>query len=208
MIIRCSSLGKIMTNSRSKTDPLSKTCKSEIRSLVKQKLYGYNTDISSKYLTKGIQLEDKSIELYNEVFFTNHIKNNVRLSNDWITGECDIKADDLIIDIKTSWSAETFPATEEEINNKDHEWQLRGYMMLYNKPFSELAYCLVETPEELLQYETNLTPHLVEGVDADLRVTVKKFERDLELENQIIERIELCNEYEQEYINKILNKNK
>jgi hypothetical protein len=104
MIIRCSSLGKIMTNSRSKTDLLSKTCKSEIESLVKQKLYGYNTYISSKYLSKGIQLEDKSIELYNEVFFTNHIKNETRLSNDWITGECDINADDLIIDIKTSWS--------------------------------------------------------------------------------------------------------
>jgi len=208
MIIRCSSLGKIMTNSRSKTDPLSKTCKSEIESLVKQKLYGYNTYISSKYVSKGIQLEDKSIELYNEVFFTNHIKNDVRLSNDWITGECDINADDLIIDIKTSWSAETFPATEEEINNKDYEWQLRGYMMLYDKSFSELAYCLVETPDELLQYETNLTPHLVEGIDAELRVTVKKFERDFELENQIIERIELCNEYEKEYTNKIINKNK
>ena len=208
MIIRCSSLGKIMTNSRSKTDPLSKTCKSEIESLVKQKLYGYNTYISSKYLSKGIQLEDKSIELYNEVFFTNHIKNDVRLSNDWITGECDINADDLIIDIKTSWSAETFPATEEEVNNKDYEWQLRGYMMLYDKTFAELAYCLVETPEELLQYETNLTPHLVEGIDAELRVTVKKFERNLDLENQIIERIELCNEYAEKYKNQIINKNK
>ena len=208
MIIRCSSLGKIMTNSRSKTDLLSKTCKSEIESLVKQKLYGYNTYISSKYLTKGIQLEDKSIELYNEVFFTNHVKNETRLSNDWITGECDINADDLIIDIKTSWSAETFPATEEEVNNKDYEWQLRGYMMLYDKHFAELAYCLVETPEELLQYETNLTPHLVEGIDADLRVTVKKFERDLEIENQIVERIESCNEYAKEYTNKIINKNK
>jgi hypothetical protein len=81
-------------------------------------------------------------------------------------------------------------------------------MMLYDKPFAELAYCLVETPEELLQYETNLTPHLVEGIDAELRVTVKKFERDLELENQIIERIELCNEYAEEYTNKIINKNK
>ena len=197
-----------MTNSRSKTDLLSKTCKSEIESLVKQKLYGYNTYISSKYLSKGIQLENKSIQLYNEVFFTNHIKNDTRLSNDWITGECDINADDLIIDIKTSWSAETFPATEEEINNKDYEWQLRGYMMLYDKPFSELAYCLVETPDELLQYETNLTPHLVEGIDAELRVTVKKFERDFELENQIIERIELCNEYAEKYKNQIINKNK
>jgi hypothetical protein len=38
LIIRCSSLGKIMTNSRSKSDPLSKTCKSEIENLVKQEL--------------------------------------------------------------------------------------------------------------------------------------------------------------------------
>lgn len=68
LIIRCSSLGKIMTNSRSKSDPLSKTCKSEIENLVKQELFGYKTFIDNKYVNKGIQVEDESIKLYNEVF--------------------------------------------------------------------------------------------------------------------------------------------
>lgn len=208
LIIRCSSLGKIMTNSRSKSDPLSKTCKSEIENLVKQELFGYKTFIDNKYVKKGIQVEDDSIKLYNEVFFTDYKKNTERLKNDWITGECDINTGKKIIDIKSSWSAETFPATKDDIDASDYEWQLRGYMMLYKVPFAELAYCLVDTPDELLGYEQNLNIHKVSHIDPDYRVTTKMFERDLEIENQIIERIELCNEYAMNYKSKIINKNK
>lgn len=208
IIIRCSSLGKIMTKSRSKTDALSKTCKSEIESLVKQKLFGYKTFISNKYVAKGIEVEDRSIELFNEVFFTNYEKNTERLKNNWITGECDINTGDTIIDIKSSWSTETFPAIEDDIDSKEYEWQLRGYMMLYDKPYAELAYCLVETPEHLLRYEKNLTPHLVEHIDPELRVTKKGFVRDIEKEEEIKIKVQQCQEYADEYLTKIINKNK
>ena len=208
MIIRCSNLGKIMSNSRSKTDILSKTAKAEIRSLVKQEIFEYDTYLENKYLSKGIVCENDSIDLYNMVFFKNYEKNETRLTNDWITGECDILTEDTIIDIKSSWSKETFPATEDEIDNKDYEWQLRGYMWLYDKPFAELAYCFVETPEEFLTYEKNESIHRTAGTPPELRVTVKRFERDKELEEQIKERIEACRDYANDYRNQILNKNK
>ena len=181
---------------------------SEVQNLVKQELFGYSPQLDNKYLNKGIAVENDSIYLYNMVFFQNHEKNETRLTNDWITGECDIETDDMIIDIKSPWSTETFPACPDEIDNKEYEWQLRGYMWLYDKPFAELAYCLVDTPDGLLNYEPNWDIHKVSHIAPELRVTVKRFERDKEKEQEIIDRIELCREYAEEYKNKILNKNK
>ena len=104
-----------------------------------------------------------------------YLKNTERLSNIFITGECDINAEDKIIDIKTSWSLETFPPSPEDINNKDYEWQLRAYMWLYNKPKAELAYCMVSTPDYLLKDWDNLDIHKVDKFDPVLRVTTISF---------------------------------
>jgi len=206
MKIRCSSLGKIMTNPRKKTETLSATCKTYLKELVKEDLFMYRSSIDSKYLTKGIEVEDTSIDLYNEVYGTLYLKNTERLENDFIQGECDINGDDVIIDIKSSWSLETFPAAPEDINNKDYEWQLRGYMWLYNKPKAELAYCMVDTPDHLLKDWDNLDIHKVDRWDAALRVTKISFERDEELERQIADRVIECGKFYNNYRQEILNK--
>jgi hypothetical protein len=206
MKIRSSALGKIMTNPRSKKETLSAGCKTYIKELVKEDLFGYKSTIDSKYLTKGIDLEDTSIDLYNEVHGTLYLKNTERLENEFITGECDINAEDKIIDIKSSWSLETFPASPEDVNNKDYEWQLRGYMMLYNKPKAELAYCMVSTPDYLLKDWDNLDIHKVDKHDPFLRVTCISFERDTEKEELIAQRVKDCREFYNEYRDSILNK--
>jgi hypothetical protein len=206
MKIRSSALGKIMTNPRKKTEVLSATCKTYIKELVKEDLFNYRTTIDSKYLTKGIDMEDTSIDLYNEVHGTLYLKNTERLENEFITGECDINAEDKIIDIKSSWSLETFPASPEDVNNKDYEWQLRGYMMLYNKPKAELAYCMVNTPDYLLKEWDNWDIHKVDKHDPFLRVTTISFERDTEKEELIAQRVKNCREFYNEYKDSILNK--
>lgn len=206
MKIRSSALGKIMTNPRKKSETLSAGCKTYIKELVKEDLFGYKSTIDSKYLTKGIDMEDTSIDLYNEVHGTLYLKNTERLENEFITGECDINAEDKIIDIKSSWSLETFPASPEDVNNKDYEWQLRGYMMLYNKPKAELAYCMVSTPDYLLKEWDNLDIHKVDKHDPFLRVTTISFERDTEKEQLIAQRVKDCREFYNEYKDSILNK--
>ena len=206
MKIRSSALGKIMTNPRKKTEVLSAGCKTYIKELVKEDLFGYKSTIDSKYLTKGIDMEDTSIDLYNEVHGTLYLKNTERLSNEFITGECDINAEDKIIDIKSSWSLETFPASPEDVNNKDYEWQLRGYMMLYNKPKAELAYCMVSTPDYLLKEWDNWDIHKVDKFDPFLRVTTINFERDRDKERDIIDRVIECGKFYIEYRDSILNK--
>lgn len=201
-----SSIGKIMTNARSKSEILSETAKSYIKSVAKQDFFGYNVDLNNKYIIKGQEQEQDSINLLNAVRMTSYVKNDKRLINDIMTGECDILLDDHIIDIKTSWSLETFPALAEDGMNKDYEWQLRAYMYLYDRPTAELIYCMVTTNDDLLSQWDNLSLHRVDHIDPDKRVTVIPFERDQDLESQMIEKLDAASELYVNYVNQLNNK--
>jgi hypothetical protein len=65
-----SQLGKLMTNSRSKSEPLSETTKSEIRKIAKQDFFGYESNIKTKPMIKGTDWEQLGIDLLNDVRFT------------------------------------------------------------------------------------------------------------------------------------------
>ena len=194
-----SSLGKLMTSPRSKSEVLSEGAKTYIKEVAKENFYGYRTDINSKYIFKGRDQEFDSIELLNSVRFTNYQKNTVRMVDEYMTGEADIVTDDLIIDVKTSWSLDTFPALAEDGYESKYEWQLRAYMMLYNKPKAELIYCMVTTSNELLNEWENLDIHRVDHIAPEKRITVLSFDRDEAKEQEMIERLELCTEYYNEY---------
>lgn len=194
-----SSLGKLMTNSRSKSEVLSETAKSYIKQVAKENFYQYRTEINSKYIFKGRDQENESIELLNSVRFTNYEKNTVRMVNEWMTGEADIVTEDTIIDIKTSWSLDTFPVMPEEGYDSGYEWQLRAYMMLYDRPKAELIYCMVTTSNELLNEWENLAIHRVDHIAPEKRITVLTFERDEQKEMEIIERLKVCTEYYNQY---------
>lgn len=191
---RASSLGLIMTDPKGKEELLSVGAKTEIEKMAKQLVYGFDEVVSSKYMDKGIQVEDKSIELYNSVFFTDHKKNTERKSNDWITGECDIFSPGKIIDIKSSWSLATFPATSARGEDKGYEWQGRAYMWLWDVDQFDIAYCLVNTPDDLIGWEDPAI-HYVEHITEQLRVTVVHYERDKTLEDKIRARVEAANDY-------------
>lgn len=165
------------------------------KALAREFVYGYRPEIQAKAVQKGIDCESDSIALYNEVHFTSHIKNTERKSNEWLTGECDIDASDRIIDIKTSWSLETFPAFKEDCHSPLYEWQGRAYMLLWNKDLFELAFCMVSTPPELVGYESEAV-HFVDHIDPQLRVTSITYERDKEKE----ELIKIKGEAAQKYI--------
>lgn len=173
---------------------LSAGAKTEIEKIAKQFVYGYDEVISSKYCDKGLQVEDRSIELYNSVHFTSHVKNTERKANDWITGECDIFTPGKIIDIKSSWSLATFPATSKAGQDKLYEWQGRAYMWLWDVDAFEIAYCLVSTPDDLIGWEDEKL-HMVDHITESLRVTRVQYTRDKALESKIQTRVEAANEY-------------
>lgn len=193
--IRASALGDIMTDAKEKNEPLSKGAKTVLEKMAKEFVYGYKETISGKYMDKGIIVEDQSIELYNSVFFTDYKKNTERRTNAWLTGECDIYVPDTkIIDIKSSWSLPTFPATVDAGRDKGYEWQGRAYMMLWDVDYFEIAYCMVSTPDELIKYEQEEI-HYVDHIDETLRVTVVPYERDLVLEEKIRFKVDAARAY-------------
>jgi hypothetical protein len=192
--IRCSSLSKIMTEPKSKDEVLSVGAKTYIEDLAKEFVYGYVKEVSSKEMEKGLIVEQACIDLLNEVLFTNYVKNAERRENDWLTGECDIFTGRKIHDIKAPWSLATFPATVFAGRDKDYEWQLRGYMMLWNVDESEIDYCMVSTPDELIRYEPE-SIHYVDHIDPMLRVTRVPYKREKSLEDKIKVKVDAARLY-------------
>lgn len=221
MKIRCSSLGKIMTNPRSKGEVLSQTCKSYIQELALEDMYGIKKEFSSRYTDKGNEVEDQSLELCERVLdlgFTT--KNEKFFENDWVKGTPDALGENYVLDVKSSWSASTFPFFEEEVPNKDYYWQMQGYLWLTEKKYAILSYCLINTPEEIVNDEIRRTAwkkfeiepseetirdvmalHNFDSIPENRRVKswlIDRKDSDIEL---IKKRVEECREYYLELIN-------
>ena len=192
---------------RDAPEKLSQGAETYIKSLVNQEVFQFKSRVYTPEMRKGHDVEDDSIELFNEVFGSDYVKNEVKAENDYIQGECDILSDNVIIDIKSSWSLETFPALPSEGINSDYEYQLRGYMMLYNVDSASLAYCMVTTPNDLRKpYESSII-HEVDHIEPRLRISILEFERNKEIEKKIISKVKACRIFYNEYKQLLLNKN-
>jgi hypothetical protein len=196
-----------MTSSRTKGEALSQTAKSYIIQKAKEDFFEYRSELNSKYITKGLAQEQDSINLLNLVRLEDYKKNEERVDNEWLSGCCDIITDTSIIDIKTSWSLDTFPATSYELKDiSDYEWQGRAYMWLYDMPSFELCYVMVSTAPELLGEYENGALHYVEHIAPEKRITSITFERDKEIEIQMAERLILATEFYNEVLTQLKNK--
>jgi hypothetical protein len=207
MKFRASSLGKLMTSSRTKGEALSQTAKSYIIQKAKEDFFEYRSELNNKYITKGLAQEQDSINLLNLVRLEDYKKNEERVENEWLSGCCDIITDTSIIDIKTSWSLDTFPATSYELKDlSDYEWQGRAYMWLYDMPKFELCYVMVTTAPEIMGEYENGALHYVDHIAPEKRITSITFERDKEIEIQMAERLILATEFYNEVLTQLKNK--
>ena len=144
---RCSSLGKIMTDARAKKDILSETCKDELNAIL-LRTKDREKDIMSKYTIKGNLVEENSISLVSSVRGRFLVKNEERFENEYIAGTPDLI--NPVEDIKSSWDLQTYAKA---CVTKDNYWQILGYMWLLGDKQGKLLYCLVNTPEELVEDE-------------------------------------------------------
>ena len=201
-----SSLGKLMTQPKAKSEILSETAKSYIKMKAKEDYFGFSSSITTKPMMKGKDWEEESIALVNQVRGSFYVKNNERFENEYLTGEPDIILDHSIIDIKTSWSMETWPATPAEGINKEYEWQLMAYCWLLNKSQAELIYCMIDTDDTLLSEWDNIFIHKVSHIDPTKRITVLKYDMNMDLIDEMKEKLTAANEYYSQYINQLNNK--
>ena len=213
--IRCSAIGKIMTNPRTKGELLSQTAKTYIEEEVLRAKYGVIKPFYSRYTDKGNAVEEESINLVNEVLDVKFIyKNDEYFENDWVKGTPDVNTEDVLLDVKSSWDATTFPFFDTEIPNKDYFYQLQGYMWLTGKTQSMLCYCLVDTPIEMVEDEIRrahwklhkieedydlreeiLRKHEFSKIPKNRRVKVFYVQKDEAVIEVIKEKVELCREY-------------
>jgi hypothetical protein len=169
--VRCSALGAIMTNPRSKTETLSETTKTYVKEMVLEHKYGIRKEFTSKYTDKGLQCEDEAITLVNDVLGLGFIfKNEEHFNNEWITGTPDVNTNEILLDVKCSYEAHTFPFFEDKIPNKGYYYQLMGYMWLTGKTESLLCYCLVNTPIEIVEDEVRREHWKHFKIDEDLEI--------------------------------------
>lgn len=206
-LIHPSSIGKIMTEPTAAAikagEVLSAGAKTYLKNIARQISYDFEPNLDVKYVNKGIQCEQESIDLLNRLYFKKYAKNQTRIETDLLSGECDILADTYIRDIKTSWSLETFPVLIEDAKDSMYEWQGRAYMHLYNRDTFYLDYCMVTTPEELRKYEpANL--HEVDHIPEEMRVTTVVYQRDMELEKKMLEKCRVAQLYIEQIKKQIL----
>jgi len=224
LLFRCSSLGKLMIDPRTKSETLSETAKSYIQDLFKERELGIYKEFSSRYTDKGLEMEDEAIQFASEVLNWDFVvKNETRFNNDWLTGEPDINTDSLLADIKCSWNGSTFPLFDETIKNKDYYWQLQGYMQLTGHDTSELVYTLMNTPLQIVEDEIRRQHWKLNLIEEDLEVRdavqkmhnfdhipnelrVKRFivEKNEAAQEKIKERVEVAREYYQQLKNRLL----
>jgi len=193
---RASALGKLMTNPRSKSETLSQTTKSYLEEWVKEQIYGVKKQINSKYLQKGLALEDQAIEFYSVVMEKDFmIKNLDKFEDDFFTGTPDCMHEGVVYDFKTSWDCFTFPLFDQE-PDMGYYYQLQVYMHLTGLRKAKLVYTLQDTPD-FLTYEEPVSYAHVED-----KYRVKEFY--IEYDPMVIEtakaRITECRDYVKELL--------
>jgi hypothetical protein len=223
MKIRCSSIGKIMTNAKTKGETLSQTTKTYLQELAVQEVYGIRKEFSSRYTDKGNEVEELSIALCNDVLNLGFIyKNEEHYSNEWVSGTPDVNTNEILLDVKSSWDATTFPFFDTELKNKDYFYQLQGYMWLTEKQESLLCYCLIDTPLQIVEDEIRRehwkaslieesldlrafvqAKHTFGHIPKEKRVKTFIIQKDDVVIESIKTRIEECREYYNDLINKL-----
>ena len=154
--IRCSAIGSIMAKPKKKEDLLSQGCLTYVYAWLKEQPEFYNRRVEfwSKQCDKGNLCEDDSIRFASDVYGWGFVqKNTESAENEYLTGTCDVQLADCIADIKNSYTQKTFPLFDTEIESDLYEWQLQGYMDLYNKSTASLIYTLMDAPTELVERE-------------------------------------------------------
>jgi hypothetical protein len=200
-MIRCSSIASIMTQPQKKSEEWSETAKTAMLEIARERLFGVRRDLDDvRAIQKGVACEDAGIQLYNDVFLCNLAKlpADSRRDNGIITGEPDLIATGANkgVDIKIAWSLLTFPLTAAQADKKGYEWQARGYMCLFDLPVWEVAYCAINTPEELLKPWDDLSIHFIDSaIPMHHRLTIATYQRDMEIEAAMLEKCNAANEW-------------
>lgn len=159
--------------------------------------------VFSRYTDKGNYVESDLIDFMAvQLGFGLAQKNtDPPREDEYFIGTCDVETPNLIVDVKAPWNRTTLQQNVDKID-PDYEWQLRGYMRLWDKQEAILFYGLMDTPPEV-NFEREVIYSDMKDSD---RWIGYKITRDLELEQSIIDRVKLCRTWLDGYDKLVKNK--
>jgi hypothetical protein len=214
--VRCSKIGDIMTNPRSKSETLSKTAMTAVFEQYIQDISGRRKSITSKYLDKGIMQEEDAISLVSERYDTLYFKNEVKFEDEHMNGTPDILSPhrenpEIVIDTKCSWDIFTFSSVRLDEIDKGYYGQLQGYMHLTGAKKAQLCYVLVNMPQHMIawnranfdrmnaftgnEWNEQEKNFIFDDIHIEDRVITFEVDYNEEYIQQVIERVELCRQY-------------
>jgi len=207
---------------------LSETCKSYLVQAYVLSKYNRVLEIQTKQMVKGTLSEEEAIDMFSVLEKRPYSKNTERIKNKWISGTPDlfsgsnVQDSEEIIDIKSCWDIFTFLKNVQEPENDMYYWQMQGYLALTGAKIGTIAYCLVNTPESIVEGEKwNLLKRMDVATEEDptfkkefeklkanrifddipmserlLTYSVERNDEDIE---KMYRRVELCREFLAEF---------
>jgi hypothetical protein len=169
-----------MVQPRSKSEELSETTKTYLSEVYVNARYNRRKELTNRYIEKGLAVEEDSITLYSRVKKIPFFKNEQHFANDYIQGTPD-HVGDFVLDIKSNWDIFTFTNTFKDDLNKKYYWQLMGYMALTGKKEARLAYCLVNTPDVMIEDEKRRLAWKMGLIDPEANLEYIKACKQIEL---------------------------
>jgi len=164
---------------------LSQTAKSFVRDTFLKNEFGFRRPVVTPEILKGQLCEQDSFALLDEAFPLDggiRIKNKTRFNSEDFTGEPDaLPTAEIVEDVKTSWDLLTFLNVQEPPELYLAQGQV--YMQLTGRKKFFLRYCLVPTPEELIQDEIRRFFYKFGGADSS---DFKRAEAQIRHNNDLI----------------------
>lgn len=167
---------------------LSKSAIYVIQDWMKEQLGYPRQELRSKYTQKGLLMEGDAIDFIAEHYGWSGIKKNTeRKTNEYITGEADIVLPDRVLDVKCSWSGDSFPLMDIDIPIDGYGWQGLGYMALWGKDNFQLTYALMDAPDSIVDKEANQVRYDLglDEVDMELWEDIKAMNTFSHLPNEL-----------------------
>lgn len=174
ILFRASQVHNLMIEPKSKSELISETTKTYLLDVYAEYKYNRRKEVINKYVQKGIGAEEDSLTLYSLVTGDLFVKNEERIRNEYVIGTPDLLTDP-IVDIKSSWDLFTFLKAKHSPLNKAYYWQLTAYMWLTGVKNAKLAYCLVNTPEQIINDQKRKFMWNANQID-ESELTVQAFE--------------------------------
>lgn len=174
-----------LTEKKNRPFELSDTAKGMIDDVWLNNVKGIPNLVTSKYMEKGLWMEEEAISLLTEIDGFFYEKNKERKFDDMFTGECDIinaipGVGKVIQDVKCSWSVKTFMEAAELTLLR--EWQGRVYLELYDADEFWLRPCLMDAPSHILEgerYRFAIKHGIIDHEEPEAAKLLEAFERTM-----------------------------